>query len=120
MRPNDDHPIRVARHDKRVRVKRGGRALADSRNALCLFEASYPGVRYLPRADVDMVLLRKSEHTTRCPYKGLATYFSIVTPEGVAENAVWCYEQPFPVAAEIAGYLAFDTRHISIDEDAIS
>jgi len=117
---HDDHPINIVSHPARVCVRRGGVPIADTRRALTLFEASYPGVRYLPRADVNMSLLRRSEYTTRCPYKGLASYFSIVTPDGVVENAVWCYEKPLPVAAEIAGYLAFDTRHVSIADEHAS
>lgn len=53
---HSDHPITIVSHAKRVRVHRSGRQIADTSRALILFEASYPGVRYLPRADVDMSL----------------------------------------------------------------
>ena len=91
-------------------------ASSPTRCALTLFEASYPGVRYVPRADVDMSVLRKSTHKTRCPFKGEASYYSIVTTDGVAENAIWTYEDPLPAAAKIAGYLAFDTARVDLFE----
>jgi uncharacterized protein (DUF427 family) len=117
MVANNDHPIRVEPNPNRLRVSWKGRTLASTSHAVTLFEASYPGVRYIPRTDADMTLLRRSAHTTRCPFKGQANYFSIVTDDGVAENAVWTYENPFPVAEQIAGYLAFDPRHASVIEE---
>jgi uncharacterized protein (DUF427 family) len=61
-------------------------------------------------------VLRRSTHKTRCPYKGEASYYSIVTPDGVAENVIWTYENPLPVAAKIAGHLAFDTTRVDLFE----
>jgi uncharacterized protein (DUF427 family) len=112
----DDHPIRIVPNPKRLRASLNGRVVADTVRALTLFEASYPGVRYVPLADVDMTVLRKSAHKTRCPYKGEASYYSIVTTDGVAENAIWTYENPLPAAAKIAGYLAFDTTRVDLFE----
>jgi uncharacterized protein (DUF427 family) len=116
----DTHPIRVETNPKRVRVRLGGRVIADTTRALTLFEASYPGVRYIPRADVDMGLLERSRHTTTCPYKGLASYFSIIVDGRRAENAIWTYESPKPVAAQIKDHLAFDLRHVEVIEDAVA
>ena len=61
----------------RVVVTVAGKVIADTRNALTLREASYPAVQYIPRRDVDMAALTRSEHTTYCPYKGAASYYSI-------------------------------------------
>jgi uncharacterized protein (DUF427 family) len=116
--PNDDdHPIRVEPNPLRVRVVWKGLIVAETTRALTLFEASYPGVPYIPRQDVRMNLLERSAHQTRCPYKGLASYYTLVAPAGRAENAVWTYESPFPVAGKIAGYLAFDPRHVQFEEE---
>lgn len=112
----NEHPIRVAPNPKRLRASIGGRVVADTDRALTLFEASYPGVQYVPLADVDRTVLRRSTHKTRCPYKGEASYYSIVTPDGVAENVIWTYENPLPVAAKIAGHLAFDTTRVDLFE----
>jgi uncharacterized protein (DUF427 family) len=59
------------------RVVVTGKVIADTRDALTLREASYPAVQYIPRRDVDMAALTRSEHTTYCPYKGDASYYSI-------------------------------------------
>jgi uncharacterized protein (DUF427 family) len=116
MSTPDGHPIRIVPNPKRLRASLNGRVIADTVRALTLFEASYPGVRYVPLADVDMTVLRKSSHKTRCPYKGEASYYSIVTTDGVAENAIWTYENPLPAATKIAGYLAFDTSRVDLFE----
>ncbi|MGH6728252.1 MAG: DUF427 domain-containing protein [Pseudolabrys sp.] len=105
--PGPDHPITIARNAKRVRVRFGGMAIADTTHALTLREASYAPVHYIPRADVAMALLKPTAHTSHCPYKGNANYFSIVAGGKTLDNAVWSYETPYPAMAEIAGYLAF-------------
>ena len=90
-----DHPISIDANPSRVVVKVGGKIIADSRGALTLREASYPPVQYIPRRDVDMAALTRSEHTTYCPYKGDASYYSIPAGGDRSLNAVWTYETPF-------------------------
>ena len=70
--PGPDHPITIERNSNRVVVSIGGAVLADSRNALILREAGYPAVQYIPREDVDMMLLSRTDHATYCPYKATA------------------------------------------------
>jgi uncharacterized protein (DUF427 family) len=115
--PGKDHPIDIVATPNRVRVTFAGRVVADTTDALSLNEASYPTVHYLPRKDVDMALLKRTDRTSHCPYKGDAVYFSIETDGQVAENAVWSYEQPYPAMAPIAGRVAFYRSRVdSIDE----
>jgi len=102
-----DHPITISPNPQRVRVLFSGRVVADTTRALTLKEASYPPVQYVPREDVDMALLARTEHLTHCPYKGDASYYSIKVDGRVAENAIWSYERPLPGVTEIAGYVAF-------------
>jgi len=102
-----DHPISIDANPSRVVVKVGGKIIADTRDALTLREASYPPVQYIPRRDVDMAALTRSEHTTYCPYKGDASYYSIPTGGDRAINAVWTYETPFDAMAQIKDYVAF-------------
>ena len=121
MQPNPDHLIRIVPHPARLRVRWNGKIVADTTDALMLYEANYPGVRYVPHADVDMMLLETSQYKTRCPYKGEASYFSLRDGGRRVENAVWSYEAPFPVAKDIAGYLAFDPKHVEfVDDDPLS
>jgi uncharacterized protein (DUF427 family) len=105
--PGPDHPITIAPHDKRVRVRFNGRVVADTTRALALREASYRVVFYIPREDADLSVCVPTAHTTHCPYKGDASYHSLQVGDREAGNAVWSYEQPYPAVAQIAGHLAF-------------
>lgn len=115
--PGPDHPITIDRNPARVVVKLGGRVVADTRDALTLREASYPSVQYIPREDVDMPLLARSDHSTHCPYKGDASYYSITLGGERSKDAVWTYENPHATVAEIKGRLAFYPDRVdSIEE----
>jgi uncharacterized protein (DUF427 family) len=105
--PGPDHPITIEPTRARVVVTVHGRVIADTRHALTLLEASYPAVHYIPRKDVDMTQLERTDHSTYCPYKGDCAYYTI--PEGGerARNAVWTYETPYEAVAEIKDHLAF-------------
>jgi uncharacterized protein (DUF427 family) len=105
--PGADHPISIEVNPSRIVVKIGGKTVADTSAALTLREASYPPVRYIPRRDVDMTALTRSEHTSYCPYKGDASYYSIPVGGDRSVNAVWTYETPFEAVAQIKDYVAF-------------
>jgi uncharacterized protein (DUF427 family) len=105
--PNPQHPITVEHNVSRVRVTVAGRVVADTRRALTLRESDYQPVHYIPRDDVDMSLLERSDNQSYCPYKGDAAYYSIALGDGRGKNAVWTYEMPYDAVAEIKGYLAF-------------
>jgi uncharacterized protein (DUF427 family) len=60
--PGPDHPITIEANRSRVMVKVGGKIIADTSDALTLREASYLPVQYIPRRDVDMAALMRSEH----------------------------------------------------------
>lgn len=90
-----------------VTVLVGGVKLGESHKALELKEGSYPPVTYIPRADIDMARLERTDKTTTCPWKGRANYYSVRGEDGLLENAVWTYEEPIPDVAPIAGHLAF-------------
>lgn len=105
--PGPDHSITIAPNPKRVVVSVAGRIVADTREALTLREASYPAVQYIPRKDVDLSLLQRTDHATYCPYKGDCAYYSIPAGGDRAANAVWTYEAPFAAVAEIKDHLAF-------------
>ncbi|WP_407492548.1 DUF427 domain-containing protein [Pseudooceanicola sp. MF1-13] len=88
-------------------VRAGGAVLGESRDALELSEPGYPDVIYFPRSDIAMAFLDQTDHTSHCPKKGDATYFSIVTKSTTLENAAWSYEAPLDGADRIAGHIAF-------------
>ncbi|MES2055351.1 MAG: DUF427 domain-containing protein [Pseudomonadota bacterium] len=105
--PGPDHPITVTADPSRVRVIVAGKTIADSRNALILREASYPPVHYIPRADLDMARVERTGHSSYCPYKGDASYFSIPAGGERSVNAIWTYETPYDAVAQIKDHVAF-------------
>jgi len=105
--PGPDHPITLTPNPARVVVKLGGKVVADTRRALTLQEANYPPVQYIPREDADLTLLARTEHSTYCPYKGDASYFSIPAGGDRSVNAIWTYETPYDAVAAIRDHLAF-------------
>jgi uncharacterized protein (DUF427 family) len=113
--PGPDHPITISPAPGRVVVRFGGQVVADTRHALSLAEASYPAVLYIPREDADMAALRRTEHTTWCPYKGEASYYSLPGNSEAAINAIWTYETPSASVAPIAGHLAFYPDRVTIE-----
>jgi uncharacterized protein (DUF427 family) len=117
MAGTPDHPIAISPAPQRVRVRFAGHTIADTVRALSLREASYPPVLYIPREDVDKSLLVRSDHKTRCPYKGEAAYYSIRADGGSAENAIWSYEQPIADVTEIAGHMAFYRNRVDAIEE---
>ncbi len=115
--PDSDHPITIERNRSRVRVTASGRVVADTTRALTLRESDYAPVQYVPRDDVDMSVLERSDNQSYCPYKGDAAYYSITVGDTCGKNAVWTYEAPYDAVAEIKDYLAFYPDRVeSIEE----
>jgi len=115
--PGPDHPITIERNPNRVVVTVASRVVADTRNGLILREASYPAVHYVPREDVDMALLERTEHATYCPYKGDCSYFSVPLGGDRSKNAVWTYEAPYPAVMLIKDHLAFYPDRVDAIEE---
>src|SRR5438874_13071152 len=105
--PGPDHPISIERNPARVVVSAAGRVVADTGNALTLREADYSPVQYIPREDVDLTQLERTDHATYCSYKGDCSYYSVPAGEKKSVNAVWTYENPYPAVAQIKGHVAF-------------
>ena len=106
MLPGPDHPITIEPTPGRVEARVGGQVIAETASALTLREADYPPVQYIPLADVDAGALRRTDTTSYCPFKGEASYWSIVTDDGELTDAVWGYEHPHAAMAQLAGHIA--------------
>jgi uncharacterized protein (DUF427 family) len=115
--PGPDHPITIEHNPARIVVSIAGRILAHTREALTLREAAYPPVQYIPRKDVDMALLERTDHSTYCPYKGDCSYFSIPLGGESSLNAVWSYEAPYAAVTPIKDYLAFYPNRVDAIEE---
>jgi uncharacterized protein (DUF427 family) len=105
--PGADHPITITPTPGRVTVTVAGRVLASTREALTMKEGTYAPVQYIPRKDVDMTQLQRSDHRTWCPFKGECAYYSIAAGGARCVDAVWSYESPYPAVSEIREHLAF-------------
>jgi len=108
------HKITIAPADVHVEVTLGGETLAKSDRAVRLEETGLPARYYIPRDDVRTDLLRPSDHTTTCPFKGEASYWSVQVGDDVHENLVWSYESPIPDASGIAGLMCFYTERVDL------
>lgn len=106
-----EHRITVSPAGKRVRVLFGGQPIGDTTRALAMKEGDYPVVYYFPREDVRMERLERSTHSTHCPFKGDASYFSL---KDGPRDAVWSYEAPFDEMLAIREYLAFYPDKVAI------
>jgi uncharacterized protein (DUF427 family) len=102
---------------RRVRVELNGVLLADSPRALVLYETGLAPRWYVPKVDVRMELLAHTDHSTRCPYKGQAEYWSVRAGDELVENLVWSYRTPLPESERIAGYLAFFDERVDLFVD---
>jgi uncharacterized protein (DUF427 family) len=122
LTPSSDHPITIEATGRRVVVRAGDQVIAESTHALTLMESTYPAVQYLPLTDVDESLLRKTDTTTYCPFKGEASYYTVVAPDGEISDAIWTYEQPYPAVSEIAEHVAFypSKVQITVTDDVVS
>lgn len=105
--PGPDHPIDITDADGAVRVTFNGETVAESSRALAMQETDYPVVHYIPLEDVDQSLLTPTDHSSHCPYKGDASYYTLTVGGQEAENAVWYYPDPYPAVSEIKDHVAF-------------
>jgi uncharacterized protein (DUF427 family) len=115
--PGPDHPISIERNPNRIVISIAGRMIADTKDALMLTESGHAPVQYIPRKDVDMTLLERTDHATYCPYKGDCSYFNIPQGGERAIHAVWTYEDPYAAVASIRGHLAFYRDRVDTIEE---
>ncbi len=99
--------VDVLESERPVQVVLNGEVVAESTQARFLFETSLPTRYYIPQDDVRMEVLAPSETRSRCPYKGLAVYWSATVAGKVVENVVWSYPDPIAECPRIKGRLCF-------------
>lgn len=99
--------IRIVKSNATWVVRANGAVIAESDSALELSEGDYPSVIYFPRSSIAMAFLDATDHSTHCPHKGDASYFSIVGKSNTLKNAAWSYETPKDSVADIKDHIAF-------------
>ncbi|MBZ8133488.1 DUF427 domain-containing protein [Afifella sp. IM 167] len=113
--PERRRRIRLSAFAGTVRASQGGTPIASSTRAVLLEEEGYPAVYYLPRQDLKLSLLYRSATITTCPYKGVASYYSLKTADGLVPDVCWSYENPYPSVFRIATRIAFDPRRVELE-----
>lgn len=107
--------ISITPQTGRVKVSYNGEVIAETTNALALAEGKIPNVLYIPRGDVRMNLLERTDHQTHCPFKGDASYYTVKVGDQEAVNAVWSYESAISDVSKIRSYLAFYPDQVQIE-----
>ncbi len=97
---------------RHVSIVLGGVTIADTRHPRLLLETGLPTRYYVPEQDVRMDLLEPTETTTRCPYKGQASYWSSRIGDRVFKDIVWSYRDPLPACTPIAKLLCFFNERV--------
>lgn len=109
--------LRASRH---VEIRVNGQTVADTTRPVLLFETGLPTRYYIPKIDVRLEVLRPSDRTTACPYKGTARYFSVAVPgTDVVENIAWVYPAPIPQVPTIENHVAFFDEHVDVFVDGV-
>lgn len=113
------HHVSTRRSAAHVRVLYGEEVIADTRGAVELHEdfgegkkTVSPVVYYIPREDVRMERLVRSNNHTHCPFKGDAAYFSIA---GGTQDVAWSYEAPYDEMLPLTGKLAFYPDKVRVE-----
>lgn len=102
---------------RHVRLEIDGTTVAETTRPLLLFETRLPTRYYIPREDVRADLLEPSDSHTRCPYKGIASYYSVRIGDELYPDIVWYYPEPLKEVAAIKDALAFYNERVEIYVD---
>jgi uncharacterized protein (DUF427 family) len=100
---SDEYVVVIEDSPRRVRAMFNGATIADSVQMKMMHETRHIPVYYFPIEDVDMSLLTRTDHSTHCPHKGDASYWSVNVGDKTAENAVWTYENPMDHVPDLKG-----------------
>jgi len=114
---NPGHTLTIAPADLHVVVTVDGEKVAETDHPVVLEETGMPTRYYLPREDVRMDLLRTTTFTTECPFKGEASYWTLVLGDTTHDGIAWSYETPIAGAAGIEGMLCFYNNRVELTVD---
>ena len=110
------HTIEIDSKPVPARIVWEGEVIAETQHALVLREGKYPACLYVPRGDARMEFFERTDHSTHCPFKGDASYYTLARGDQRSENTVWTYEAPFDQVAAIRDHLAFYADRVTIEQ----
>jgi len=118
VHPRDPyHRVDALSSSRHVVVEIDGRVLADTREPVLLFETGLPVRYYIPPKDVRFEALEHTEQVTRCPYKGIAEYWSVRGESTAPPNVAWAYPDPIPAARQVRDHVAFYNEAVDLIVD---
>ena len=109
------HRIDIRTTSRHLVVRDGDRVIADTHRPLALYESGFAPRWYVPRDDVDESALEPVEGQTFCPYKGLASYYTI----GVRKRAAWSYTSAWPEVGRVSNLVSFEPDKIDVYLDGL-
>jgi uncharacterized protein (DUF427 family) len=112
--PNPYHRVDCRPTKRRLRVSVRGATLVDTDDTVILFETALDPRLYVDPLHVRTDLLRRSETTSYCNYKGFATYWTAVLDDLIVDDVAWSYEDPFPESLPIKGIYSFDSTRVEV------
>ena len=112
-----DYRIDLESCARPVRVRFNGEVVADSSRAVLVQETKHEPVIYFPREDVRFEFFDRTDHSSFCPFKGDASYWTLRVGNRSTENTAWSYEDTFPEVADLKGYVAFYADRVEWEHD---
>jgi uncharacterized protein (DUF427 family) len=100
-------PPRLEADVREVIVRVGAHEIARSRRTIRLLETASPPTFYLPPDDVRRECFEIGSEGSRCEWKGVASYWSVIVPDGRVDGGAWSYENPLPGYERIRGCVSF-------------
>ncbi|MGV0581501.1 DUF427 domain-containing protein [Mycolicibacterium elephantis] len=112
--PNPYHRVDCRPTTRRLRVAVDDATLVDTTDTVIVFETAVQTRLYVDPSHVRTDLLRRSDTTSYCNYKGHATYWSALLGDRVVADVAWSYDDPLPETVPIKGFLSFDTERAEV------
>jgi uncharacterized protein (DUF427 family) len=112
--PNPYHRVDCRPSHRRLQVVVDGTTLVDTTDTTIVFETALAPLLYVDPSAVRTDLLRLSNTTSYCNYKGYATYWSAVLGDTVVDDVAWSYNDPLPETLPIKGYFSFDASRADV------
>jgi uncharacterized protein (DUF427 family) len=112
--PNPYHRVDCRPTNRALRVTVAGTTLVDTTDTTIVFETALAPRLYVSPPQVRTDLLRRTDTTSYCNYKGYATYWSAIIGETLVDDVAWSYEDPLPETLPIKGYFSFDAARADV------